>query len=478
MNRGDDADESTGTSTPFAVIISGDGSASIDGEPVPVVPGEPLDAAVLDTLHGYARSRDAAVTATITDPSVDHVTVVEVQPDGSSTMLEQVREEEPPAEAPALLPEPPSGNAPGAGLGAGLGSVSGGGSGASGGASGSGGGSGGGAGSGSGAGLGRPRMPSLSLPAVRVRNPLRKKGGGGSSQSDDEYEGPGLLERPMVVGGVAIGVVTLVIGSLVAVASAGSGDDGPKNGAADSTGEKGDHRLKTPKPGTVTPSPSDRSSPPVRGSSDAEKDRSDKDSEDSKGPKDSGDEDGHGSGDEPKPKPGGDKPKPPPDKGSPKSVDALGAVLVKNARYGTCLDLPGLGKGQPDGKVQDDYACDGSPGGNQTWAVKKSAEAKGKGGRNLYTIRNVKDGLCLDLPYYDAAPSHTPVTEFHCDSTNNDNQLWGLYKRPDGSYWIRNHKSHGMCLDLARTNEKAKNVDLLIVPCKVRDDHEWQFVKG
>ncbi|MEU0844877.1 hypothetical protein ABZ370_36150 [Streptomyces sp. NPDC005962] len=50
------------------MIISGDGSATADGVPLPVVGEEPVDTAILDTLHGYARSRNAPVTATISDP--------------------------------------------------------------------------------------------------------------------------------------------------------------------------------------------------------------------------------------------------------------------------------------------------------------------------------------------------------------------------------------------------------------------------
>src|SRR4051812_6417134 len=46
---------------------------------------------------------------------------------------------------------------------------------------------------------------------------------------------------------------------------------------------------------------------------------------------------------------------PPPSAGVPR-----GAVLIKNARYGFCVDLPGKGKGRPDGRVQDDPGCEAS----------------------------------------------------------------------------------------------------------------------
>ncbi|MET8095691.1 hypothetical protein ABZV29_04355 [Streptomyces sp. NPDC005236] len=79
----------------YAVVISGDGSAAIDGEPVPSADGVTVDAAILDTLHGYARDRGTTVTATVSDPAAGYVAFVEVAPDGSSTLVDQ--REQPPA---------------------------------------------------------------------------------------------------------------------------------------------------------------------------------------------------------------------------------------------------------------------------------------------------------------------------------------------------------------------------------------------
>ncbi|MFG2452368.1 hypothetical protein ACGFSG_23585 [Streptomyces sp. NPDC048512] len=93
----------------FAVVISGDGSAAIDGEPVPAAAGTTVDAAILDVLHGYARDLNTTVTATISDPSAGYVAFVEVAPDGSSSLLDQQEQQEPPPEPtppPALVPLP------------------------------------------------------------------------------------------------------------------------------------------------------------------------------------------------------------------------------------------------------------------------------------------------------------------------------------------------------------------------------------
>ena len=98
------------------MVISGDGSAAIDGEPVPSADGVTIDAAILNTLHGYARDRGTTVTATVSDPSAGYVAFVEVAPDGSGAPLVDQREQPPgtaaaqPASGPAPTPgveEPP-----------------------------------------------------------------------------------------------------------------------------------------------------------------------------------------------------------------------------------------------------------------------------------------------------------------------------------------------------------------------------------
>ncbi|WP_367318291.1 hypothetical protein [Streptomyces sp. HUAS ZL42] len=226
--------------SPLPVIISGDGSAEIDGVPVPVVPGESVDVAVLDTLHGYARSRDAPVTAAISDPSAGYVAIVEVAPDGSSRLLGQHHEQEPtgpaepgrrdehakpagPFEAPrpfdvdeddedevAALPQPAG-----------------------------------------------PRVPSPALGPDPDRESGRRKG---LTQSDDEYEGPGLLHRPLVVGTVGVAVAALVIGTLVALGTGGSGDGQNQSAGAGNDADKSPAHLQSPPPppasGLMSASPS------------------------------------------------------------------------------------------------------------------------------------------------------------------------------------------------------------------------------
>ncbi|MET7742784.1 hypothetical protein [Streptomyces sp. NPDC005385] len=104
LGKPEPAGEAAGAVPRFAVVISGDGSAAIDGEPVPAAEGATVDAAILDVLHGYARDLDTTVTATISDPSAGYVASVEVAPDGSSKLVDQ--QEQQPETTPAPVPVP------------------------------------------------------------------------------------------------------------------------------------------------------------------------------------------------------------------------------------------------------------------------------------------------------------------------------------------------------------------------------------
>ncbi|MEU1001500.1 hypothetical protein [Streptomyces tibetensis] len=214
----------------FTVVISGDGSAAVDGEPVPVAEGTTVDAAILDLLHGHARELDTAVTAAISDPGAGYVAHVEVFPDGSSALRQQeeeaAEEEEEAEEEEAEDPAPSAVHqavAP--------------------------------------AGADRDAPDDVDeaaytlpepegAPATRPGPqpaPARRPG---SRQSDDEFAGPGLLGRPLVVGPVALGVAALVVVPLVILGSGGSGDGGKREETAARAG------------GSSSASPSPALSPP------------------------------------------------------------------------------------------------------------------------------------------------------------------------------------------------------------------------
>ncbi|MFJ2608190.1 MULTISPECIES: RICIN domain-containing protein [unclassified Streptomyces] len=438
------------------VVIAADGSAVVDGEPVPVVGGESVDVAILDTLHGYARSRNEAVRAAISDPDSDYVAIVEVAPDGSSRMLEQqdgsgapgeasAEDSEPTALTAVPVPVEPLGEqplslakdtgadipaesaepgAPGAPAGFGARDepvVS----------------------SGANGGSGRPRFP---------------RGG----QSDDEYEGPGLLKRPAVIGAVGVVVALAVVVPLIVL---GSQTEGTSKDRAATTVEGQDPSPTYPTTvpsftwSTTSPSPSLSPSPSASPSASASASKSASPS--------------------PTPKRTKAPVEPNPRKTAKDPDDVVvpaGAVLLKNKKWTTCLDLPGTGKGKINLRVQDG-PCIRSDTDNQRWTLRKSSSGKGTRGADLYLIRNEKDGLCLDLPSYGGAKATTPVTEFNCDGTDHDNQLWWFDQRANGTYWIRNQKSGDLCLDVSRVDNKPENAGITIYGCSDLDDHQWTFVK-
>ncbi|MEV0778354.1 RICIN domain-containing protein [Streptomyces sp. NPDC050428] len=470
MNRGDEA-AGPGPEPPahFSVVIFGDGSAAIDGDPVAVMPGEPLDVAILDMLHGYARGLNAPVTGAISDPSAGYVAIVEVAPDGSSKLLEQREkdadeaagaggEEEGPVEVGGPgerarqqleTAEPFGSGRPRAGAGA--------------------------PGTGRGAktnALPDPPARPQPTPPPGLRTVSDKKSARSSaqSQSDEEYEQPGLFQRPLFVGGVAAAVAVLVIGSLVALGSGmGSGGAEGKNQAAGS----GQEAKASNSPMTFRPpgySPPSTPWPSVSASPSVTKSPSPSPSSSKTKPA------------PPKPKPKPAEPEPEPKPKKPRATGPRfpsGPVLIKNQKFGSCVELPGRGEGKQHGRVQDDRPCEPTSADNQQWTLKRTHKGRGTGGADLYLIRNVKDGRCLDLYGDEPARVSTPVTEFRCKATLEDNMLWWFHKRPNGTYWIRNQMSGDMCLDISRTEkEKPANAILTIYPCNDRDDHQWRFVKS
>ncbi|MCX4966937.1 RICIN domain-containing protein [Streptomyces sp. NBC_00654] len=155
----------------------------------------------------------------------------------------------------------------------------------------------------------------------------------------------------------------------------------------------------------------------------------------------------------------------------------LSRVLIKNNTNGTCVDIPGYSKGAPDTEVHH-FTCDNTSNDNQLWNVEQRYTSAGPGGVPLFQIRNVKDGMCLDLPGYGGGGEATMVTEYPCDGTMKDNQLWWLDKRADGKYWIRNAASNNQCLDSYSRSEKERQ--LLIWPCapESQNNHEWVFTRS
>ncbi|MEU9185712.1 RICIN domain-containing protein [Streptomyces sp. NPDC048484] len=152
-------------------------------------------------------------------------------------------------------------------------------------------------------------------------------------------------------------------------------------------------------------------------------------------------------------------------------------VLIKNNTNHTCVDVPGFASGRPDGPVTH-ATCNSNTDDNQLWNVEKRYASAGPGGAPLFQIRNVMDGMCLDLPGYQGVGGATKVTEFPCNGTTKDNQLWWLDKQSDGRFWIRNAASNNQCLDSYANNDNTRN--LIIWPCapEGQNNHEWAFTRS
>ncbi|MEU8653528.1 ricin-type beta-trefoil lectin domain protein [Streptomyces sp. NPDC048737] len=155
----------------------------------------------------------------------------------------------------------------------------------------------------------------------------------------------------------------------------------------------------------------------------------------------------------------------------------LTRVLIKNNTNRTCVDVPGFTSGRPDGPVTH-ATCNSNTDDNQLWNVEKRYDKAGPGGVPLFQIRNVMDSMCLDLPGYQGVGGATKVTEFPCNGTTNDNQLWWLDKQSDGTFWIRNAASNNQCLDSYGPDDQTR--DLIVWPCapEGQNNHEWIFTRS
>jgi hypothetical protein len=148
------------------------------------------------------------------------------------------------------------------------------------------------------------------------------------------------------------------------------------------------------------------------------------------------------------------------------SLLSFGPEVIRNAVTGKCVDIPGYDKGTVNGPVNE-YTCDTTNADNQLFVFDDLGIGDG-----YYNIRNVKDGLCLDVPNYGSVDAGTPVSEYYCDYSTNDNQLYWLSQRSDGHYWIVNRAS-GLCLDVAGVATGGNDARITLYYCSDNDDHHW-----
>ncbi|MFI1187400.1 RICIN domain-containing protein [Streptomyces californicus] len=142
-------------------------------------------------------------------------------------------------------------------------------------------------------------------------------------------------------------------------------------------------------------------------------------------------------------------------------------TVIKNASTNQCIDIGGYGKGKINNAVNQ-YPCNGTTGDNQLWNLDIVDKDGGPQNAPLFLIRNSKDGLCLDLGYYNARSAGTKVSQFHCNASG-DNQLWWLDPRGDGTNWIRNAVSKDLCLRPTNGAAAGNDARLEIANCGFGD---------
>ena len=152
-----------------------------------------------------------------------------------------------------------------------------------------------------------------------------------------------------------------------------------------------------------------------------------------------------------------------------------GPYFIHNHGTGQCVDIPGFEAGPRDGRVNQ-FTCQPKVVDNQEFAFVPSY-VDGDGNQ-LYWIRNIDSGYCLDLPGLGAPADGSKLTETGC--FQNDNQDWQLQKSIKVGkiqyYWIRNAAS-GYCLDVPGNADAPKDTQLALSPCRSKNDHDWSLMQ-
>ncbi|MFE0459946.1 ricin-type beta-trefoil lectin domain protein [Kitasatospora sp. NPDC058965] len=146
-----------------------------------------------------------------------------------------------------------------------------------------------------------------------------------------------------------------------------------------------------------------------------------------------------------------------------------GPYLLYNTVTTKCADLPNYGPGSLGTPVAE-YTCNGTSSDNQLFYWDNHGTTAD--GYSQYTIRNAKDNLCLDVHDLGVVEVGAPVSEYTCNGTSGDNQLYKLVPRPGGASWIVNVKS-GLCLDVNGVRTGGNDAPLTLYTCSDLDDHTW-----
>ncbi|MET0493301.1 MAG: RICIN domain-containing protein [Actinoplanes sp.] len=156
-------------------------------------------------------------------------------------------------------------------------------------------------------------------------------------------------------------------------------------------------------------------------------------------------------------------------------VDSYGPYFIYNLKTLMCVDLPGTGGGSINQPVVQN-ACIKTAEDNQEWTFVR--HGTGDTGNQLYWIRNLDDGLCLDVPGTGAVTPGTPVTEMDC--LDHDNQDFRLKPRITAGGWLYYQLINpvsGLCLDVLGLGDGGAETALTLATCATGDDHEWALIE-
>ena len=288
--------------------------------------------------------------------------------------------------------------------------------------------------------------------------------GGGAGSATGEQTPPGGPKKPMLAAAAIIGTILIAVPVVVLLQN----DDEPSRpdrieqaggtvlDTARSANPGGDYTTESPSPSaspTVKPSNTVKQPPPATSAAPSPSKKTD--------PKADAKADAKAAAEALRRKAN--------------AASSASRVLLKNTTTGLCADVPGFGKGANETRVNQ-YPCNGTDADNQLWDLVVSDKDGGPKGAALFQIRNSKDSLCLDLPGRGATPGMTRAQQYACD-LDNDNQRWWLDPRPDGTYWIRNFVSDGLCLNVKGKADRRNDVPLDLGQCEdtSADDDRWTF---
>jgi hypothetical protein len=140
-----------------------------------------------------------------------------------------------------------------------------------------------------------------------------------------------------------------------------------------------------------------------------------------------------------------------------------------------CVDAPGTGAAKNLDPISQNQCVKDQDDNQEFSFVPRAVDSNGN---QLYWIRNIDGGYCLDLMGVDPPKFEDKLVTTDCH--DNDNQDWRLQKTITVNklqyYWIINASS-GLCLDVPGEANAWAGVQLQMSPCHANDDDDWSLVQ-